>query len=297
MLNPQMKSLNDPEGHYVPSRLPPVIDSHVHIFPRPLFAAVRRWFDDHGWTIRYRLRTREVFDYLLSRGVRHIVALQYAHKKGIARGLNGYMAEQCKMFSGQVTGLATVYPGEEDAVNILQEAFDSGLKGVKLHAHVQCFDINHSSMEELYDCCIQNDKPLLMHIGREPKSPAYPCDPYKICKAEKLEEVLRNFPDLKICVPHLGVDEVSHYHKLSNRYDNLWLDTAMVITDYLPFDNRIELVRYRTDRIMYGSDFPNIPYAWDRELRELQDKVPGGDNLRKICAENAAVFFNIEEFR
>ena len=37
----------------------------------------------------------------------------------------------------EVTGLATVLPGEEGAAKILTDAFDTGLRGVKLHCHVQ----------------------------------------------------------------------------------------------------------------------------------------------------------------
>ena len=32
-----------------------------------------------------------------------------------------------------------------------QEAFDSGLGGLKLHAHVQCFDMNGEHMNRLYE--------------------------------------------------------------------------------------------------------------------------------------------------
>ena len=69
---------------------------------------------------------------------------------------------------------------------------------------------------------------MVMHVGREPKSTAYHCDPYQICSAEKLERVLKNFPGLKICVPHLGFDEIAAYRKLIEKYDTLWLDTTMM---------------------------------------------------------------------
>ncbi len=29
----------------------------------------------------------------------------------------------------------------------------------------------------------------------------------------------------------------------------------------------------RADRLLYGTDFPNIPYAWDRELRRVIEAV------------------------
>jgi predicted TIM-barrel fold metal-dependent hydrolase len=293
MLKPNMPLLHDAEGAFVPEGLAGVIDAHVHIFPDVYFAAVRNWFDQHGWQIRYRLSSRVVVSFLLSHGIDHIVAFQYAHKPGAAAALNLYMQDICSAFPGRVTGLATVYPGEEMAEEILQEAFAAGLGGVKLHAHVQCFSMDSEAMGHIYHCCQKNGKPLVMHVGREPNSSAYRCNPYAICAADRLEDVVKAFPKLKICVPHLGLDEDAAYRRLIECYDNLWLDTAMVLTDYLPIEEQIDLARYRGDRVMYGSDFPNIPYAWDRELKRLAAFALSARNLEKILRTNAQEFFGI----
>jgi predicted TIM-barrel fold metal-dependent hydrolase len=143
----------------------------------------------------------------------------------------------------------------------------------------------------LYDICQLNNKPMIMHVGREPKSTAYHCDPYKICSAEKLERVLRNFPKLRICVPHFGFDEISAYKKLIEKYDNLWLDTTMILSGYFFTEDAIELDSFRIDRIMYGSDFPNIPYAWDRELKRLRASGLSQENLEWILRKSAGSFF------
>ena len=289
-----MPSINDQENAKVPSGLPAVIDAHVHIFPQNFFSAVWKWFDQNGWHIRYQLTSSQVLEFLRSRDVQHIIAFQYAHKPGIAHELNKYMVEKCIEYDNRVTGLATVYPGEKDAESILQEAFASGLGGLKLHAHVQCFDMNSDDMNCLYECCRAHNKPVVMHVGREPKSTAYRCDPYEICSAEKLEHVLQDFPDLKICVPHLGIDETLAYRKLIDTYDNLWLDTTMAIAEYFPIKGGVDLGRYRPDRVMYGSDFPNIPYAWDRELKILKMANISFDALEKITYKNATEFFNLK---
>ena len=293
MLNPNLPQLDDTEGHRLPDGLSLAVDAHVHVFPPNLFSAVWQWFDENAWSIRYRMTTRQVFDFLLGRGLRHIVALQYAHRPGLAKHLNRYMADECRDYRGKVTGMATVFPGEDDADQILQQAFGQGLGGVKLHAHVQCFDMLADEMSPIYEICQTLHKPLLMHVGREPKSPAYLCDPYEICSAERLERVLTAFPRLKVCVPHLGVDELEAYRQLTEKYDNLWLDTTMVLTDYFPLAEGVDLRDYRPDRIMYGSDFPNIPYAWDRELKCLRGSGLDRSALDKLLWQNAAEFYNL----
>ena len=293
MLTPNLPSIDDEEGATVPDGLPAVVDAHVHIFPREIFAAIHGWFDEHAWRIRYRLATSEVLDFLLSHGIAHVIALQYAHKPGISKTLNRYMAQKCREFPGRITGMATVFPGEDGAERILREAFESGLSGLKLHAHVQCFDMNADEMDPLYAVCQSSEKPIVMHVGREPKSEAYRCDPYRICSAEKLKRVLGDYPRLKICVPHLGFDELSDYRKLIEKYDTLWLDTTMVLTDYFPIEEAVDLKRYRLDRVMYGSDFPNIPYAWDRELKWLSESVTSDADLEWILNKSASTFFNL----
>jgi len=293
MLKPNLPGIDDEEGERVPQGLPSVIDAHVHIFPDNIFSAIWAWFDENAWPIRYRLSSSDVIAYLLSHGMSHVVALQYAHKSGIARMLNQHMVETCREFPGRVTGMAAVFPGEENAGEILREAFAQGLMGVKLHAHVQCFDMNAQEMDVIYDVCELEQKPIVMHVGREPKSGAYRCDPYEICSAEKLERVLQKFPKLRVCVPHLGFDEIGVYRNLIEKYDNLWLDTTMILADYFPIRQAVELNTYRVDRIMYGSDFPNIPYAWDRELKWLRNAELPQANLEWILGRSAADFFTL----
>jgi predicted TIM-barrel fold metal-dependent hydrolase len=109
-----------------------------------------------------------------------------------------------------------------------------------------------------------------------------------------VDKILARFPDLALCVPHLGFDEVSEYVALMAAHDNLWLDTAMVLTNYFPARSRPDLRAFPLDRVMYGSDFPNIPYAWDRELRWLADAGLSPSELAQVTWKNAAHFFNLD---
>ncbi len=292
MLQTPLPAIDDREEDHVPKNLPAVIDAHVHLFPDNLFKSIWQWFEKFGWPIRYRLKSPEAIEFLLSRGVGRIVGLHYAHRPGVARELNAYMAKLCRSYQ-QITGMATVFPGEEKARQILAQAFDIGLSGVKLHCHVQCFDMLGAAMHEIYGLCQKSDKPLIMHVGREPKSPAYPCDPYELCSADKLEQVIKTYPHLRVCVPHLGADEFDTYRRLLETYDNLWLDTTMTLADYLPIGHIPDLEQMRADRLIFGSDFPNLPYAWDRELQRIDHLNLARERLSKLLSQNAVEFYAI----
>ena len=293
LLKNPLPALDDREEEQVPGGFPAVIDAHVHLFPDDLFVSIWQWFEKFGWPIRYRMQSPDVIEFLLSKGVRRVVGLHYAHKPGVARELNRYMAELCRRFP-QLTAMATVFPGERETSQILAEAFEMGLSGVKLHGHVQCFDMLGAGMHEVYRCCQESDMPLIMHVGREPKSPAYSCDPYALCSADKLEQVIQTYSGLRVCVPHLGADEFDRYRWLLDHYDNLWLDTTMTLADYLPFENVPDLSKMRADRLIFGSDFPNLPYAWDRELKRIARLNLSPQRLAKLLAQNAIEFYRIK---
>ncbi len=289
-----LPALHDEEGAHVPRALRPLIDAHVHLFAPPVFEALWRWFEEHGWPIRYRLQAEQVIDFQLARGVEHLVALHYAHKPGLARSMNRWMADVVRDRPA-VTGLATVLPGEPDARAVLDEAFARGLRGVKLHCHVQCFAPDDASMTDVYEACVAHDVPLVMHAGREPKSPAYNVDPYAVCGAERTARVLRDFPTLKLCVPHLGADEFGAYEGLLERHENLWLDTTMMLADYFDIPQAWRLLDARPDRLLYGTDFPNLPYAWDRELHRIGARRLDDDALAAVLHGNARRLFGLPD--
>ena len=287
-----LPAVNDEEGPRLPDLLPPVVDAHVHLFPDAVFDALWKWFDTHAWPVRYKLRTPQVIRFLLDRGLSHVVALHYAHRPGMARALNTYIAEVCRT-EPRVIGLATVFPGEPGAVQILEDAFAAGLQGVKLHCHVQCFAPDAAELHELYATCAAHGRPLVMHAGREPKSNSYKVDPYALCAVERVERVLQDHPTLKLCVPHLGADEFDGYLRLLERHDNLWLDTTMMGADFFPIDVPLRAFAARPTRILYGTDFPNIPYAWDRELKHLTALKLAAHDEAALLGGNALRLFGV----
>jgi uncharacterized protein len=284
--------LADLEGAAVPSHLPAVIDAHVHLFPPRMFDAIWRWFETYGWPIRYRLYAEETIEFLIARGITHMIALHYAHKPGMARSMNSFMADLVRQ-RPEVTGSATVYPGEDQASEILREGFAAGLRAVKLHCHVQCFAPDDARLSEVYQACIDADVPLIMHAGREPSSPAYKVDTHAVCNAVRTREVLKSFPKLRLLVPHLGADEFEEYEQLLEQYDNLWLDTTMMLGGYFEMTPTARILTMRPERLLYGTDFPNLPYAWDRELQRLTTAGLSEPSLPAVLAENAIRLFRI----
>ncbi len=51
------------------------------------------------------------------------------------------------------------------------------------------------------------------------------------------------------------------------------------------------------DRILLGSDFPNIPYPYAHQLHALERLGLGDDWLRKVLCENGAALFHVKPAR
>jgi predicted TIM-barrel fold metal-dependent hydrolase len=277
--------IDDPEGAWTPGPRG-AFDAHVHLFPDRVFEAIWRWFDRHAWPIRYRLRSEQVIEFLASRGVTRMLGLSYAHRPGMAESLNAYVLALARRYK-EVLPFATVLPGEDGAREIVRRAIGEGARGVKLHCHVQKLAPDDPRVLTICEELEGTGRPLVMHAGREPSSAAYGMDVRALCSAARVEQLLARFPGLLLVVPHLGADEFDDYESLLARFPNLFLDTTMVVADFFPGPSPMEFVRRHADRVMYGSDFPNIPYAWDRELARLSSALAPG--LREQVLEGNAV--------
>ena len=48
----------------------------------------------------------------------------------------------------------------------------------------------------------------------------------------------------------------------------------------------------RPERILYGTDFPNLPYAWDRELRAIVDQRLNEPDLAQVLSGTVTELFS-----
>ncbi len=79
----------------------------------------------------------------------------------------------------------------------------------------------------------------------------------------------------------------------------LLLDTTMAFTPFVEDAGgafpRAELGRLRDlgDRVLLGTDFPNIPYTYADALEALERTGLGPEWLRAVCRDNAARLFTL----
>lgn len=277
--------------------LPGIIDAHVHFMPPRLMSAVWAYFDDAGpligteWPIRYRDSEEERLAFLRGLGVRTFTALVYPHRPGMAESLNEWGAE----FAARVPDClqtATFFP-EPGAAAYVRRALESGARVFKVHLQVGGFDPRDKELDEAWGILAEAGVPALVHAGSGPVANGFTGpDPFA--------GVLARHPRLTAIIAHLGAPEFGGFFDLADRYGGVHLDTTMTFTRFAgglgSFPEAL-LPRLRDlgleGRILLGTDFPNIPYAYAHQLEALADLGLGDDWLRAVCWNAAAELFDL----
>jgi predicted TIM-barrel fold metal-dependent hydrolase len=267
----------------------PLIDIHTHLMPERLFQAVRAYFRAHLWHPRYEAPTEELVQTLVQAGVDRFVFMPYAHRADMARSLNHWVANVEKTFSPHAIGFGTFHPDDDEALpSLVDEAFEHlKLRGAKLHPQVGRFALDDPRLHPLYERAVECGAVLLVHAGRRP-------DISDQVGAQVFGRVMRRYPDLRVVVAHAGADEFEAFFDLCGEYDGVYLDTAMVFNRYLGGPPPIGRVLEFQDRVVYGSDFPNIPYTLDAAIQAIRSLRLGRALEEKLLCTNAARLLELD---
>ena len=247
-------------------RLPrPLVDFHVHLFPDRLFDAIWRQFvADYGWKVLHQLYWRESLAYLKERGVGTVVYSNYAHRKGIARGLNDWnlqiLAETPDLFC-----FAAYHPDDDDGLASAESLIDNPrILGFKLQLLVQRFAPDDERLYPLYELVMAKRKRLLLHVGTGPVGNEF-------VGVTPFRRLLARYPDLPATVAHMGALEYGAFGELLDDHPNLLMDTAFAFLPRLGglCDLGSAFLERHRGRILYGSDFPNILFPREEEIDTL----------------------------
>jgi uncharacterized protein len=268
------------------------VDVHTHLHPDWLARAIRRWFAERSdWKLEQPTDPDLAARFLRERGVERFVFFSYAHKAGLARELNAWLhAAAVRLPDGLALG--TVQPDDPDMLDVADQALDEyGFKGFKIHINVQRFHPDDPRMLPLYERLVARNGLVLIHVGTAPWPNDFDGFP-------RFARVMELFPSLTAIVAHMGLWESREFIDLLGRHPNLYLDTTMA---FAPEGLRRvrdvhiateDLVRWQ-DRILFGSDFPNLPYPYEAEWDALWARDLPMAAYEKIFRDNAVRVFGL----
>ena len=260
---------------------PPVlaVDIHTHLFPPRLMTAVRRALGDmYGWDFALPDDPETFAAFVREHGTERFCILPYAHKPGVAASLNAWVAETAASLDGAI-GFACVNQDDVEPGRMLAAAFDAGLRGVKLHYQVQNVVPADPRLDPVYEFLLERDAPLIVHAGKGPTDNG-------LVGVDRFAELMRRFPELRVCVAHLGWPERERFVALVSDYPNLYLDTSGMGNQSFS-GLGLETV---ADRILFGTDAPNIAFDYGLTISRITDLGLGKPAERMIFRENAMRF-------
>jgi predicted TIM-barrel fold metal-dependent hydrolase len=278
---------------WVPLGLPGIFDVHTHFMPKRVMDKVWAYFDSVGpligrqWRIAYRTEEAQRVEALRQFGVRRFTSLIYAHRPNMAGWLNDWAA-QFAATTPECLATATFYP-EPDAAGYVVRAIDAGARVFKVHIQVGGYDPNDPLLDAVWGTIRDAELPVVIHCGSGPA-------PGRHTGPGPIRRLLRRYPSLRLIIAHMGMPEYVEFLEICEEFPDVRLDTTMVFTPFIdarmpfPADQHRRL-RDLGDSILFGSDFPNIPYPYAHSLVALTNLGFGDDWLRKVLYHNATELF------
>ena len=211
-----------------------VIDTHI----RPaLFGPICRDRD------RFRKRCDEMNYHLMGPSDMDLLKKQYAlsdiqkifmlpddnsSKTGEPAISNDEIAQLAACDSDFFIGFAAADPGNKDGADELRRAFEElGLKGLYVNTarlHMYPYD---ERLTPLYDICREFGRPIIFHSGLSLEQQAFS----RFSRPADFEEICCRYPDINICLTHVGWPWVQETAALLLKYENCYTSTALMNFD------------------------------------------------------------------
>lgn len=283
----------DVRAFWEPLGLPGLIDVHVHFMPAQVLAKVQKFFDDLGpgaWPVRYRGDDADRLARLRAYGVTAFPSLLYPHKPAMAAWLNDW-AHEFAQEHADVLQTGTFYP-EPSAAGYVSDALAAGARIFKSHVQVGAYDPRDPLLDPVWGMLADAGVPVVVHCGDGPA-------PGEFTGVGPFTAVLERHPTLTAVIAHLGMPRYEDFLELAERFERVYLDTTMAFTSFadqtVPFPPEL-LPRLRDlgERVLLGSDFPNIPYPYVHQLASIVGLGLGDDWVRGVLHDNAARLFALD---
>ncbi len=276
-----------------------LVDLHLHFLPKPVMDKVWAYFDqaeEHygmAWPVHYRTSEEERIATLRSFGVRKFAPLVYPHKPGMAEWLTSWALEFAERVPDAVpTG--TFYP-EPSALSVVDGALRAGARCFKAHVQVGAYDPRDELLDGVWGALADAGVPVVVHCGHGPLKGAY-------TGLRLFEEILVRHPALTLVLAHAGMPEIDFAFELARKYPRVYLDTTMVGVEFTERGNPLppdwtDLLAEFSDRVVLGTDFPNIPYSYATQLQAIAgwaaDDRLGEPFLRAVLHDTPAKLLSV----
>jgi uncharacterized protein len=243
-----------------------VVDCQVHLLPGRLGEKVREFFDAHiSGSLAYPNDHGAVLDALAAAGVATAWHLPYAHKPGVAAGLNRASAELVARWRSHPVSLIggiAVHPGDESPARLVGSGIDDhGLRVVKLHCSVGEFEVDDPRLEQVWRLVASRSVPVVVHAGHDTSGET------QASELDGIDRLASRFPTAPIVIAHAAHPATGAAVDLVERHENVYVDLTPRVVDLVDISD--DVLERLCERVLFGSDLPNTQVRIEANLSRL----------------------------
>jgi hypothetical protein len=198
---------------------------------------------------------------------------------------NRYVADYVNKFPQKLIGFAGIDPTERTAVDELRACHDGlHMRGVTLSPANQDFHPNDSRAMPIYAEAERLGMPVLVH----PAGQSTPESKLEFARPYLLDDVARNFPNLRIVIAQMGQPWVEETICLLGRHPNVYADVSGLLQRPWQAYNALVLAYQHEviDKLLFGSNFPHTSAADCIEAVYSINLMAQGTNLPTVPRES-----------
>jgi hypothetical protein len=169
---------------------------------------------------------------------------------------NDHVAAYVRKHPTRLVGFAGIDPAapNEAIAEIGRAQNELGMPGIAVAPAAQDFHPSNSQAMRVYAAAAQRNMPIVFHPG------VFIASPTKLEYAQPvlLDEVAREFADLKIIIAHMGYPWMHEVTVLLGKHPNVFTETSWLLHHpWQAYQALLEAYEYGVmDKILFGSGFP-----------------------------------------
>lgn len=272
-----------------------IIDLHCYPNTQPWIDCQRPYvkaladYWDRQWTAKEEDEVIADFD---AAGVEAVlVALDLETTVDTPPCSNEYVAGMWKRHPDRVIqawGAVDPFKGEV-AIREAREAIEvHGMLGFHFHPIMGHFAVNDTRLYPLFETINELKVPVMIDVGTTGMGAGIPGGMgAKIRHAHPaaIDELAADFPNLTIIAAHPGWPWVDEMTAVALHKGNVFWEMSGWAPKHFPPQLKIDMRARLQDKIMFGSDYPSLPY--DRIFREWDELGYKPEIMEKIFHGNA----------
>jgi len=259
-----------------------IIDFHAHIFPAKIADKASKSIGDfYTSPMEYNGSVEKLLESGSKIGVSKYIVHSTATKAPQVEAINNFIIEEAALHK-EFIGFGSIHPDYENFEEELKRIKAAGLKGIKLHADFQKFQMDDSKMDPIYEVLTSLNMPVLAHAGDYR---------YDFSGPKRILNVINKHPKLQMIAAHFG-----GYTEWENSVKYLvgkkvFFDTSSTLWK-LPVETAMEMIRnHGVENFFFGSDYP----MWDHEgeMERFNKLSLNSNDKDAILYKNACNLLNL----